>query len=997
MSDEAARQRIASDFSSNLMVEASAGSGKTHCLVTRLVEGIRQGALAPEQIVAITFTRKAAAELSLRLRRGLEESGLEGRLRERCWVGTIHSFCGHLLRQFPVEAGLTPGFQELDEAGDLALQSKVLRQALDGEAGQQALARLAPWAAGAEDLRLALAAVCDRGELDFWQPPLPEEPDWSMLLQQFAGFYEQVRGLLPPPGQGPSSCKLLGAIKRLADRLLRHRKLAASEGIRWLRDWARPPAPLMQDWGDSRQQRQQALEPVQEAAQRFCSQIVAPALQRCQERLYAQLMPFLLDLRQLCADQRRRQGLVNYNDLLLFARNLLQQHPSVRQQLQQRFRHLLVDEFQDTDPLQAEIFLLLAEDAQGLRPGSLFLVGDPKQSIYRFRHADISVVQAVTARILQTGGARLALTRSFRCSPPLCQWLDGVFGGLFPPTMSTVQAAYSALESGRSEHPPGPAVFTLTQTERRQGESLSLEAQQIAEFIAGSQRPPGDFLILTSRKAETRNYALALQARGIACAWSGEGLQPGPWTTEMLELLWVLAQPSDRVALVGLLRGPWMGHSDEELFAYHRDHGPLGLLGEVSGAGEVAESLRQLQQWRSLARTWPAASLVLFLGRQWGLAEEAEEGELEALVGALRLRQQAGLTLVQCLQELRESRHLPAPAEPLSGQGRVRIMNVHRSKGLEAPVVFLAAPARALPCQVDFLRDPELGAMMTLRSALGGRLLAQPPGWRERSQPELEFLQAEALRLLYVAATRARDQLIVGRWGGSGGAWSLLEAGLEGAPELELVAAREPTEEPALDSVHWEGQACLEPGWQRHTVSAGNQKEWLALAEVADEDPGGREWGSLIHRLLEELLRSPQLSTSQLEVLARWYCLELPEMAQHVERAVTAVERVKETALWELVESSVQRLVEVPFGHRQGQHLTFGVIDLLLQQAEGWDVVDYKTDRLRLQDLIARYAGQLEQYARSWTAITGEKVRSRQLFGVREGKLIGDEPAGRAG
>jgi len=160
-------------------------------------------------------------------------------------------------------------------------------------------------------------------------------------------------------------------------------------------------------------------------------------------------------------------------------------------------------------------------------------------------------------------------------------------------------------------------------------------------------------------------------------------------------------------------------------------------------------------------------------------------------------------------------------------------------------------------------------------------------------------------------------------------------------------------------------------------------------ATAEDRGQGeGKDWGDLIHKLLEQLVLRPELERPQLENMARWLTLERPHLTPYLGGALDLLDRIRAGEFWQRVLHSKERLAEVPFGRRSGSQLIFGVIDLLLSQEEGWDIVDYKTDRKRVEELLAAYAPQLEEYARSWTAITGEAVLSAGIFGVREGKLV---------
>lgn len=991
------------DFTRNYLVEASAGSGKTYQLVHRLGAALLSGRFLPSQVAAVTFTRKAAAELSGRLRSHLEQVQATQVLTDfdHIFLGTVHSFCARLLRQYPVEAGLGPAFREIEEETDALLQRRCLRRELNTPQGRRLLRLLGEFDGEAIDLYPALAWMSEHGEVDYACPsPEPPEsgPVWT-ALDQLVQDLEPWLG----PWEAQATCGLFQLCHRLLRRSHLSRRETPRDLILLLMECETRPQLVKKWWGCNRQDQDANLNRVGSLLENFRQLWIKPTLSQWRAHLYGALVTFLAGVRERCREDRLRRGLVNFHDLLFLTARLLREYPAVRAELAGRYQLLCVDEFQDTDPLQAEIFFLLAACQPGpwtevkLRPGSLFLVGDPKQSIYRFRRADLQTYLQARQALLESGGECRKLEQSFRTTDSLCQWTNRVFEQLLPAQPTAVQASAQAL---RPTRPDGnlPWLQVLVQNGGRYGEVSRQEAPQLVAAIqrlCAQGHTPSDFLVLTSRKADLIHYQQALSQAGLPCQVSAEPVPLSPQALALVRLLQVLGRPEDRISLVGLLRGCLFGHSDAELYRHFQ--------GESS---EVEQTMAFLEDLRTRTRDLPPAAILRQALTRTGL-EWVDNPEFTGLVDTFDAYAEEGLTLSEICQEILETGKIAIPPT-VGGEEGVRVMNLHRAKGLEARVVFLAAPASGLPVRVEHAvrrQGEQLRAAFCLRRK--NRVLAQPLDWGQWESEELEFLHAEQVRLLYVATTRARDRLVVGQWSGSHASaicpWAPLDPYLEGVPRLQgepLLSGDSPvpaplTEEAALawlrarDERH---QQCREAGWSRHSVTANQHSERLEtfVPPESREGPGGVAWGDLLHRLLEHLVRNPRLTRPELLRLARWFSFDQPDLTPHLEEALDLLDQLRQTPFWAGVLAAGQRLVEIPFGQRQENRFLFGTIDLALERQQGWDIVDYKSDRKSLEELVGSYAAQLQQYARSWQDITGTTVGYAGIYGLRSGQLSKD-------
>jgi ATP-dependent helicase/nuclease subunit A len=1054
--DQAERDLIRQRLDLNLLVEAGAGSGKTECLAQRMAAGVLDGTYRVEQIAAVTFTRKAAAELRGRFQLTLERAAAAERdparqerarwaLRhlERLFAGTIHAFCAHLLRERPVEAGVAPGFTELDEIAQLDQQRRAWRDYLDRQRalGSPILSELVEAGVRPGDLDRAFDIVCTHADVAF---PVGDatRPDATAARAALEQFWERLEALAPARIDPDTSCPVQRSMRRFRRRF----RVAALEEPRVVAElaaeWKGTPKITQNRWAAGARAGQAAKARIETLFAEL-QQVTRPFLDAWYQYVYRIAMSLLIEGHAHAAQARRRAVTLNYGDLLQYAAALLRDNLEVREALQGKYRWLFVDEFQDTDPIQAEVLLLLAADAGperdwtrvALRPGALFVVGDPKQSIYRFRRADIDIYQRVRERIETSGGRVVTLTACFRSVPALCEWANAVFGRLFPGAATPQQPGFAQLMAARPDRNPGYGVRVIKIPEGIRGAAVNdFEADAIARFIRSEvdarRRKPGDFLILTRIRKTLPVYTRALEALRLPVEVSGgAAFATSAAVTALSDLLQALADPDDGPAVVGILRGPLFGISDPELFRHRRDGGGFLVTAPdlAEAAGPVGEALRALRAMYEWTRRLPAPAAVERILEATGLLAltaagtpgGAEAGDLLHAVDRIRQVTEEGGTLADAaaalVEDLESSEVESVPLEP----GRsdvVRVMNLHKAKGLEAPVVFLADPLRGGPDDVE-VRIAREGVQATgyleLRrkheGAYGHTVLGQPADWAAHQEKERAYLDAERIRLVYVAATRARDLLVVSRPArpGAGGAWPQLTPYLIKVPPLptpplsQLPLPSLPdlgagVRSAAAATRAARGETLHAPSWQVESVTgtahrAGPYGHPLQEGRTREPDTG-MAWGSLIHFLLEHAMRGPHRDRAHLERLASWFAFDTPDLRRVIPEALDTVERVMGADFWREATAAAERAVEVPFAVRveaagAPPRLLHGVIDLAFATAEGWTVVDYKTDQLGagVDALVARYAPQIRAYADHWSARVGRPTRAGLHF-IRSGE-----------
>ena len=827
--DDAARERIRNSLDESLIVEASAGAGKTSELIRRIVRVLAAGTPV-QKIVAVTFTHKAAGELKIRLREGLdraraacmdvaERANLEDALErlEEAAIGTIHGFCAQILRERPVEARVDPGFEELTEQEAARLYGRAFDQwfqrKLDSgsEALRRALARLAwreDWRTGPpiESLKHAGWQLVEWRDHDApWrQKPFDRRAAIDALVERCAAIDPVVR-------KGRNSDNLVRGLRPVSEVLewlargpgqrdyeaLEGRLLKLDRDLR--RDFKKGSGNFAP--GVSRQEVLDARESLLQGLEAF--RVAAGA------DFAAALNAEMQDLVRTYTDRKIRAGKLDFLDLLVLVRNLVRNNQEVRNYLQDRFARIFVDEFQDTDPLQAEILILLAADDPAendwLRvtpaPGKLFVVGDPKQSIYKFRRADVVLYETVCLALESRGVARIHLTRSFRAVPPVQQLVNAAFEPEMTGDRERGQARYAPLEEYTPAYDAQPAVAVLPVpspygAQRIRKESINAclpdtiaayiewlvkhSAWRVRDPRNGGARVPLEarhICVLFRRMVNngvdlSRDYTRALEARGIAHLLVGsKSFYHREEVETVRAALAAIEWPDDELSVFATLRGSLFAIPDGLLLRFRFEIGrlhpfrqmPEKLAEEFRPVQEALAILADLHRGRNHRPVAGAVNALLeatrahagFTLRRAGMQALANVYRIGDLARAFELT--GGLSFRGFVEELAaqaekaESMEAPVLEEATDG---VRLMTVHSAKGLEFPVVILADITANLAAREAerFVEGPLCATR--LLGAAPWELIENDP--REHGR-EL----SEGVRVAYVAATRARDLLVV--------------------------------------------------------------------------------------------------------------------------------------------------------------------------------------------------------------------------------------------
>jgi ATP-dependent helicase/nuclease subunit A len=1024
MKDDKGRKAIRTQLDINMMVEAAAGTGKTTSLVTRVVGLISSGRCKVDSLAAITFTAKAAGQLRERVHEQLERGFYEApegeekaRLRsavddlDRAFIGTTHSFCARMLRERPVEAALDPDFEEPDEIATAILREEFWNGWYDAQtvADPDGWQRVVDAGLRPALLRQAFLRLVDYADVEIVTTPC-EQPDLKLVVDEVVRFLADCQPCFPDDSireKQDDFEKMMRELVRkrdtsdLSDRLQQLAFLEAGDH--------ESRKPTQKNWPDKQQ-----AKAFGERYAAIVSAHVRPILQRWREHVHCIAIEFLRPAVRQFEEERIREGKLLFSDLLIRAHDLLRDHPSVRRYFQRRFTHVLVDEFQDTDPVQAEVlFYLTGEDVEErdwrrLKPraGSLFIVGDPKQSIYRFRRADITTYLTVRGLLEKAGGRVEQLATNFRSTRAICDFVNATFPEIFTTddVASGRQAPHvnlGAIHKGNKTS----GVYVLETPHATQGVVVAAEAETIAKWIARAVRAEvivadgddlrparfSDFLLVSSVRARLAEYGRALERERVPFEITGGGaFTQSEEITNILPLLQAVVDPDETISLVAFLRGPLCGASDDALYRFVKDGGRFSLLADPPANTDetIVSGLRIARDALELSRKLPpAAALARIFSRvaiaAYGTVQEpARTRAGNALLALALARTQGTSSFADAVGALAELFDSGTPIEELDvdpvASNVVRVMNLHQAKGLEAAVVFLIDPAKPrdhkTELYVDRSGDTSRGYVSIVErkdGSFGEREIARPMNWDTLSALEKEFDRAERDRHLYVAATRAKSVLVIGvtvKNGTRGGVWAPLATPATKLFPVDEVAASIATPPASRESIE-DGRKRIEARMGTASRQSYSVLPVTKLAHSGDlqklirteEGLGkGTSWGRVLHRLFEAILRDDSLDV-------RLYATNLLKDEERdpveLQDVMNAVDAVRSSPLWQRVRKADERLMEVPFAltvprrdvgiDEDGDTLLHGTIDLVFRESDRWFVVDYKSDstKSRLDDL----------------------------------------------
>ncbi len=1048
---------LACDPRRSVVVEACAGAGKTWMLVSRIVRALLDGA-QPQEILAITFTKKAAGEMRERLDGWLREfaspctsdakrldelvargvppaeapawvealAGLQRRVLDGgrvVEVRTFHAWFAQLLRAAPYELldeiGLDPDGELLQDLADH--RHEVMRRF------HAALLREPERRAD----HAAQIAARGRSQVDKWFDAVLarrvelELADRAGVLEN--GVAPVVAEGAPPPRAEVAKAAWRDDLARLADALVRGGAKAAKQGEQLVRALATGDADLLyvgvrealftqknepRKLGDidGLADAQRALEALEQRQQQHEAHVEHVRMVRLSRMLLAEYAAYKLE-----------RGLLDMNDLEHGALALLRDATLsgwVQERLDARLRHVLIDEFQDTSPLQWHAlhawlagYAGAGGGASGQRPPTVFVVGDPKQSIYRFRRAEPRVFQAVRAFVVEAlGGCVLECDHTRRNAPGVLEAVNrvfdaaqaaGAFEGFRPHTTEVEDASAAALQA--LPRVPRPATTTAAAPDserwrdsltepRREPESQrrEAEAERVADAIVrqlANGCAPGELLVMARRRAPLRLLATALQRCHVPCvAVDDATLIEAPEAQDLVAVLDALVSPQHRLSLARALRSPLFDASDDDLLALAQAAGPAGdwwgaLMAGAGPSDALARARRLLAGWQQAARQLPPHDLLDRIVAQGDLRARlaarvpaAQRAVALATVDAV-LAQSLALdggryaTPYAFVRALRR-RTITVPAPDLGGA--VRLLTVHGAKGLEADVVFVmdTDPEAPRAETATLLVDWPVHEPAPRRCAFVYNENRCPAELAEPMAEEMRAREREELNGLYVALTRARRTLVISateplRRGAGATWWQRLESLAAPVPDAAAAGQGEGAE-PLPEIVEL-------PRW-----SAAPAEPPVPVA--SDDSPAAR-LGRAVHRVLEWITGAG----GELRTLAEGAAAEFGAPAGEVERVAGRILASPDCARFFDRASLRWAGNEVPVS-LDGAVLRIDRLVRLDEAGEDtWWVLDYKLQHR--PEALAAYQSQLAGY-RAAVQLAQPAARVRSAFIAGDGRFV---------
>lgn len=1058
------RTRVQTHLNVNMVVEAGAGTGKTTLLIDRLCLCVLAQAIPVEKLVALTFTEKAAAEIKtrfifklqqlvtairthgqdrtldlLRTYFNIPDNELAARAEQallrldRASIGTIHGFCGEILKMFPLEAGLSPNAQI--DSGYKATQifEEHWNRFLDKELGINATQATAWKEVLAEislnDLQLFAQELCAV------KPVTYDYYSHRNLLRaqctEKAARLNELYAFYITENKKP----------RNIEKALMWAETSLKRTTCFLQGNPVPPAPedecpvpvACKDW---------TAEDFEEAKNLISfAQKVTPENQKIFLVAYHLLSP----LAQTVHQAYEEQGVLGFDALIIKTRNLLQKNLYVRRVLKEKWNTLFIDEFQDTDPVQGELLLFLAEEKSGtatrwqdvrLQPGKLFVVGDPKQSIYRFRGADITAYELFTDLILKQGGEKCFLQTNFRSEPEIIETANQICSRAMV-QQSAFQPAYVPIVTDKPAH--GQAIDWLfitppTAEKPNADEFRHNQAEHLASWIAstvgkltlkdGHLLRFGDIALLTRVGTTSRIYTDALRRYGVPFHTdTDKDFFRKQEINDLILLLRATADPEDKIALAGVLRSPFGGLTDEELYQVVKtDALNIPSLLAYPQTRCCAQALEELNKQAGRVSLYELVNRVLtktFLPEACAAAYDQERTltylyQVAALAQAYETQNgnnlQGFLTDLQTrLADNPDLFTLP-PAD--ESEDAVSVLTVHKSKGLEFPVVLLADLPRKE--SGGTVRPPQhlFSWQYNMYGLRAGKICDVNLAFLEEEQKK--HSRCEEVRILYVALTRAKEKLVLvadGRAGAEKVSAPFAAAGLwpdEQTPQVTtpdsalqipvhykaymsaqsfLYRTHTPLQEivphtsdfTAWKQVYEKRKAAYEQLLANTSKYTPSESESVLLTP---QQQSGAELGTVCHKALE-ILVGGQLTNVAAACEKAAQQVGTPARAQEAAQLLAPFVKsnlFKEILACKLTACEMPFSVCLPDGTTQN-----GVMDAVLQTPHGIWVVDYKTDQVRPGEeatLFARkYQVQLAQYRQAAQKIfPGQAVRASAVF-----------------
>ena len=1091
--DTESRNRIVSEINKNFFVEAGAGSGKTTMLVNRMVAMVESG-IEISRICAITFTKAAANEFYERFQKILiersnpdyrwEDKGYAGQLpepnevtRERCakalkdidlcFMGTIDSFCNVVLSEHPTEAGILSDSILISDDELRGLLDQMYIRICNGRFGDELLSKANMFRLVTRDEKevfyRGMKMLLEHRNAHFNYTEIKEDIDVDVLYADFRRdiikvtkclmehenelHYRADKGTADSDEAWNSLSDILYALSR---------KWSANfPGVLW----ALKTLGNIMIVPDAMDMYGLFLsgffeEPSSKKKRLKCTinNDEGPVKTTLNSQ-YDVSMDFLVSCLPKIVEAMHELGYLTYFDYLYYLRNMLRDDASderggkLIRHIYDRHSYFLIDEFQDTNPMQAEVFFYLASEHPVAdwqecepRPGSLFIVGDPKQSIYRFRNADVTSFLNVKKLFVEKGGEILELSRNFRSGKELCEYFNNVFTKLLPEE-NINQSRFEEIPVPDARPDEFSGIYKYCVFEKEHDpvsitNIISILIDNDKFLIRGKDdKEPrkiryNDIMVITYSKTNLGDIMSVFNSLGIPAKVEGEVEFSGNKALfELYKIYSVIADPEDKTALYGVLTGRVFDFTEGDLVRYRACGGEISLSASFDQescddetAKAIAAKLEELKAFQRQAQNMSPAALLANIMDHYRLYEHVESDNLEVVYYTLELiRNEEKNGKVVTLKNGRDYLSLLISGGSdiercLSlndAENRVHIANLHKVKGLEAPVIILPAAQKgggSPTIRIDYQKDSTEGYLFTLnKEDITQGYYFTTQGHPEEKDKEKGALEAEEARKIYVAATRARNALIICEYG-SKSRWKPLEPEL--APNIyDLISSKDytdPVKGDSYDAKKLYKQAekesvlndrkgekpsfSLESPSRLELISKVSQDKDIPGSEDAAEiqkNPFAAIMGTMVHRLMEILVSShgntgidelidgiiDEYKTARMIPYLDKIKADLSAVADKVTHGgFTQTNGLPADILKTLLEAD-EVYCEVPFCYKEdsedGVVIWNGIMDVIYCAGGKWHIVDYKTNA-EGDDLDIKYQNQLSAYIRAFKEITGE-------------------------
>lgn len=1084
--DTESRNRIVKEIDKNFFVEAGAGSGKTTMLVNRMVAMVEAGKDI-SRICAITFTKAAANEFYERFQKILiersnpdykwEDKGHAGQLPEPndvtreycakalrdidlCFMGTIDSFCNMVLSEHPTEAGILSDSILITDEELRAFLNQMYIKICNGQYGTDLLRKANMFRLVTREEKevffRGMKTILEHRNADFHYSAA-KEIDVDSLYADFRKDMIKVSKCLKEHREelkyvnadNSDAWEAIGDIHYALSRKWSANFPSVLWALKSLGKIAVIPS-VMEQYGYILSGYFEAPTSRKKKLQCTINNDEGPVKTTLNSQ-YDVSMDFLVSCLPIVVDAMHELGYLTYFDYLYYLREMLKRDAEsgggkLIRHIYDRHSYFLIDEFQDTNPMQAEVFFYLSSEHPvadwqdcNPRPGSLFIVGDPKQSIYRFRNADVTSFLNVKKLFVEKGGDILELSRNFRSEKELCEYFNRTFSSMLPEeNINQSKFEEIPVPDGKDDEFRGIYSYCVMNKEDDPvsvANIISILIDNDKYLIRGKDdKEPrnikyNDIMVITYSKSNLGALIAQFDYVGIPIKVEGEvEFDKNEALNELYKIYSLMADPDDKIALYGALTGNILGITIGNLVKFRSLGGEISLYASFDSdncadedAKMIASKIEELKNFSKEAQNMSPAALLANIIDHYKIYDHVESDNLEVVYYTLELiRNEEKNGKVVTLKNGRDylSRLLSGESgieRCLSlndADNRVHIANLHKVKGLEAPVIILPAAqigGGGTSIRIDYQKNSTDGYLFSLNKDDNKGSYFTTSGYAEEKAKEKDALNAEEARKIYVAATRARNALIISNFGGGKSRWKSLAP--ETVPNIyEFISSKDYTEPErgassnAAKLYKKAEKECVlnNRKGEKPTFSLENPSRLSVVSKTsADKDIPGSEneaevrknpfaalTGTMVHKLMEVLVSSNgKIDTDKVvEEIIKEY--ETARMSSYMDKINKDLICVADTIInggYEqhngLPQDILKTLLnaeevycEVPFCYKEetkdGTVIWNGIMDVVYCSGGKWHIVDYKTNA-EGDDLDTKYQKQLEAYVKAFKETTG--------------------------